>query len=172
MENYKNASAGPEKRFCLAYLILMNRGMEPYLEPVNHHGGIDEHDYFNGNYWGVIPVAAKDDSHGHSVEDILSTYEKPVLRALLSPTEQMQADKVRKIISATGPAHMLCQTIMDWAHSHPNDPRVPEMLYRLVKLPLWSQHTPYGSRFSHAALALLHLRYPASSWAKRASWAY
>jgi len=178
VQNYKNAPAGPEKRFSLACVILLNRGMDLDLEPVNHHGGIDEHDYFNHNYWETEAQKSAEREpagqiqEGDSVDTIFSSYEKPVLKSLLTRIEQKRLEAEQKVIAANDPPHLLCETVVGWARSHPNDPRVPEMLYRIVKLPFWSKHTQYGSRYSHAAYTLLHKQYHTSSWAKSLSWWY
>ena len=46
-----------------------------------------------------------------------------------------------------------------------NIPSVPEMVYRVVRLPEWTEVTPVGSAYSHKAYALLHKKYPANTWA-------
>ena len=149
--------------------------MDTDLEPINHHGGIDEHDYFNGNYWSSETnehVEKLDEQKGgDGVDRILASYEEPVLRSLLSTDEQKQVDAEHKVIDANDPPHLLCQTVMDWARSHPEDPRVPEMLYRVVKQPLWAKHTDYGSKLSHYAFNLLHKQYP-KAWTNRLQWWY
>ncbi len=132
MDTYKNAQSEAEKQFALACLILMNRGMDPDLEPINHHGGIDEHDYFNGNYWSSETdenvEKLNEEKGGDGVDRILASYEAPVLKGVLSTAEQKRVDAEHKVIDANDPPHLLCRTVMDWARSHPEDPRVPEML--------------------------------------------
>jgi TolA-binding protein len=63
----------------------------------------------------------------------------------------------------------LWDLLFDYAATHPKDPRAPEMLHRLIHVVRFGQkHDHLGRR----AFLLLHARYPASAWTKRAKYYY
>ncbi len=90
------------------------------------------------------------------------------LNSRLTPAEKKQADAERALILKNNPSRYYGQTVLSWAKSHPSDPDVPEMLYRVVKLPKWTAESPDGSVFSKKAYFALHNNYPGSKWAKKA----
>ena len=195
LAQYRTASAGAAKRYALSCLFLKHTGMSPYIESVDHHEGIDTFNYYQGNYWTPLAdtekarlAARSGDSDFHNaiefwktplsgigfdkVSKVVTRYDVPVLRKLLSTSEKSQLDAERKQISLNDPAHMFPASILEWARLHPEDPSLPEMLYRVVKLPLWAPKTELGSKYSRQALAVLHKRYPRSSFAKKVKYAY
>ncbi|MBX9687875.1 MAG: hypothetical protein K2X27_14310 [Candidatus Obscuribacterales bacterium] len=188
VDAYRGAS-GAEKKFALAYLIIKNFGMSPYLD-----GGVERHavnledfDDYNANFW--IPEAAVEDkakADKSSQEDfyndrsgvsffgatrirqMLKFYSTPQLRSLLSPAELKILQKERDLIYKNPPSKFLGEAIIGWSKIKPDDPRVPEALYKLNRLPKWSALTKQGSGYSHKAYLILHQKYPKSSWTKKA----
>jgi hypothetical protein len=60
---------------------------------------------------------------------------------------------------------------MSWSMAHPEDPRVPESLYRLVRVTRYScRGVATNGAISKAAFDLLHKRYPASDWTGQTSY--
>jgi hypothetical protein len=191
MTSYKASQDSAEKRFALACLIISNWGMTPYLEPgVSRHGSkFNEWDNFNANFWlplaptpltapkaGSANVSAPQfyEYLGSSVmRSRLQLYSKPALRALLTDAERKQADSERLAIWKNHPSKFLGDAIISWAKAHPKDPRVPEMLYHLVKLPRWSPgRTDIGTKYSREGYLLLHKQYPNNPWTAKAEYWY
>ncbi|HKD08494.1 MAG TPA: hypothetical protein VKB79_21515 [Bryobacteraceae bacterium] len=89
--------------------------------------------------------------------------------AALSQSERAEAMRQWTRVNSAGATQtFLAPIVMNWAKAHPDDPRVPESLYRLVRI------TRYGCRgidgngaISKAAFDLLHSRYGSTTWAKQ-----
>ncbi len=180
----KNAPAGPARQFAVACLILRNYGMSPYLRGgIERHGEpLGEFDYYNNNFW--VPIANdetpsdKDNYYAYNetvgyvgdsdVRNKMKQYCEPGVRRLLSDIEKKDAASERALILKNHPSRYFGQVVLDWAKSHPSDPDVPEMLYRVVKLPKWTEVTPVGSEFSKKACLALHKAYPGNPWTKKA----
>ena len=189
MPAYKAAS-GAEKRFKLSKLILHNVGMTPYLGGAieRHHQAIDVFDYYNANFWLPYDESIEWKLHADKVNgeytwpDILATFRvaqmmkeaavKPGkearLNKLLSNDQLRQAKIERQAIFKNHPSKFLGDPVIEWSKSHPSDPDVPELLYKIVRLPKWTGVTPVGSSYSRKAYDILHKNYPKSKWTKQA----
>jgi hypothetical protein len=66
----------------------------------------------------------------------------------------------------TAPDWLAAQTLA-FAQAHPQDPRVPEALYLVVRATRYGCTGNLTGDFSHRAFDLLHRRYPASDWAAK-----
>lgn len=189
MTKYMQAPAGPEKDFALACLILKYEGMNPHL-----HGGIVRHgdkfneiDYYKANFWMPYtlkepskPAISDDESYNlpwaeavlqnsaKQINDLLASYSKPVLRSLLNKDELRQVDAERKTLFENTSSKFLGDRVLAWAKSNPKDPRLPEALYCVVRLPKWSYTGQYGSKYSKAAYFVLHKQYPKNPWTQKA----
>ena len=184
MAKIKNAPAGPARQFAISCLVLRNYGMSPYLRGgAERHGEpIGEFDYYNNNFWVPLPVIEpKDDGdNSYSYNDMtgyvgddevrnkMKSYWRPGLSRFLSNADKKNADAERVFLSKNHPSRFFGQAVLDWARTHPTDPDVPEMLYRVVKLPKWTEVTPVGSEFSKKAYFALHKAYPGNQWTKKA----
>lgn len=180
----KNSPAGAAKQFAIAAAILKNYGMSPYLQGgAERHGlPINEFDYYNNNYW--VPFGAKKDDGSNddyysynstvgfcgsdSIKDMINTYSKLGVSSRLSDAEKRAANAEKALMLKNHPSRFLGQAVFDWQKTHPSDPDIPELLYRIVKLPKWTDVTPVGSEFSKKAYLILHQKYPANAWTKKA----
>ena len=186
MNSYRQAVNAEQKRFALAYLILKNFGMSPYIQPVDRHGAaMNAFDYYNANYWVPLPMVQapkkEDEWEEHSVVmpgavkilNMMQDYYKPGLASLLTPTQKKQADFETALILKNHPSAFLGSTVFSWSSPHPDDPRLPEALYIVLKLPRWTgEPSKIGTIYSRKAYLLLHAKYPGTSWAKRATCYY
>ncbi|CAN5271355.1 hypothetical protein BH10CYA1_BH10CYA1_36750 [soil metagenome] len=182
---FKSAPEGLARQFAGACVVLKNFGMTPYLEGgLERHGErVDEFDWYNGNFWVPFPlVKEKKDSDQDSwsfyetvafngsaaMGERMKGYGANGLNSRLTPAEKKQADTERALILKNNPSRYYGQTVLSWARSHPSDADVPEMLYRVVKLPKWTAESTDGSAFSKKAYFALHNNYPGSKWTKKA----
>jgi hypothetical protein len=182
------ASSTDERRFVLACLVLKNFGMTPYVEGgVERHGEmIDQFDYYNANYWVPVPLAEKkaskpgDDDYEYTYPSVvqpgtnrilqmMQTYYSPGIKNLLSADDRKASDSETQTLLINSPARFLGDSVFAWAKAHPQDPRVPEMLYHVVKIPKWSATSDVASQYSHDAYMMLHSRYKTSKWAAKAT---
>ena len=145
--------AGDEKRFAGALLIARHGDFHTHLwsdfrpaPPANGRGP---------DWWW------SGDLHGQPNSYLPET--------VLSKNDRAKAaGELRQLTAAGDGQSFLAPIIMAWSKAHPDDPRVPEALHRLVRI------TRYGCRggsengsISKAAFHLLHERYPASAWARQ-----
>ncbi|HEY9734406.1 MAG TPA: hypothetical protein V6C89_21020, partial [Drouetiella sp.] len=182
---FKAAPEGPARQFAGACVVLKFFGMTPYLKGgLERHGErVDEFDWYNGNFWVPFPLVKKAKSDDDNWSDYYATvsfngstamsnrlagYGENGLASRLSAEEKTQATAERALILKNNPSRYYGETVLTWAKSHPSDPDVPEMLYRVVKLPKWTAESAVGSEYSRKAYIALHANYPGSKWAKKA----
>jgi hypothetical protein len=116
--------------------------------------------------WSYYATVAFNGSN--SMSERLKGYGEDALKSRLSTEEKNRAAAERALILKNNPSRYYGQTVLGWAKSHPTDPDVPEMLYRIVKLPKWTAESEVGSEYSRKAYMVLHANYPDSKWAKKA----
>lgn len=181
---WKNAGSEDARNFAAARLVLHNYGMTPYLDSgVERHGvAMGVFDEYNANFWVPLPV---DESRKNKEDDfswpsisqdednqligLAHSYYMPGVQSHLSKSEIARAQEERQIIWRQHPSRFFGETVFAHLKKQPADPDLPEMLYKIVRLPKWTEVTPAGSEFSHKAYVLLHERYPNSSWSRKAT---
>jgi hypothetical protein len=202
MAEYKNAAVGPAKDFALANLVLSNYGMSPYLGAgVERHGDkMDEFDYYHANFWipedphpKKVKATAEEEARvwpgegddegtfflgSDEVKNMLRSYSKPIIRNFLTSSEKKEVEEEQKLIFKNHPSRFFGETIFNWCKTNPGDPRLPWLLYVIVKIPRWcepdvdSVYTDSGlrmeSKYSRQAHLLLHKNYPNDKWTKKA----
>ena len=145
------AAGGDEKRFVGALLIA-------------RHGD------FHTHLWSDFRPAQPANELGPDwwcSGDLEDPPDRDLPEAVLSKGDRTEAAREVRRVRAEGDGQtFLAPIIMAWSKAHPDDPRVPEALHRLVRI------TRYGCRggsdngsISKAAFRLLHQSYPASAWA-------
>ncbi len=182
---FKNAGAGLPRQFASACLVLRNFGMSPYLlgGDERHGAAINQFDWYNNNFW--IPFPLKQDNKsddetswnynvtvGYSgskeFQKLINGYDQNGLNTRLSAIEKKQASAERALLLKNHPSRFFGQIVLDWARLHPSDPDVPEMLYKIVRLPKWTDASAVGSEYSRKAYLVLHSRYQGNKWTKKA----
>ncbi|HEY9678728.1 MAG TPA: hypothetical protein V6C76_12010 [Drouetiella sp.] len=184
VSKFEHASTPTAKQFAVANLILRNFGMTPYLTGgVERHGeAISEFDDYNNNFW--VPLALveeKKDEYpsityndtigftgGSRIKAAMDLYNKKGLARRLSNIQKNQAITERRLILKNHPSKYFGDIVLNWAKSHPTDPDVPELLYKIVKLPKWTEESAVGSEYSRKAYIMLHSKYAGSKWSKKA----
>jgi len=180
----KSAPAGQAKQFAIACAILKNYGMSPYLQGGTERHGlpISEFDYYNNNFW--VPFGAKKDESSDddyfsynstvgfcgadAIKEKIKNYGQNGVSDRLSESAKKSAVDERALLLKNHPSRFLGQAVLDWQRTHPGDPDLPELLYRIVKLPKWTDVTPVGSEYSKKAYFVLHQKYPGNAWTKKA----
>lgn len=72
-------------------------------------------------------------------------------------------------VSQPPDARSLWEEMLAYVRLHPNDPRAPESLYRLIRVARWGgDHNHLGRHAFH----VLHARYPGSPWTKLSPYYY
>jgi hypothetical protein len=83
-----------------------------------------------------------------------------------SALAQAAAERQKLQSLPTAPDWLAAQTLA-FAQAHPQDPRVPEALYLVVRATRFGCTGGQTGDFSHRAFDLLHRRYPTSKWAAK-----
>ncbi len=198
ISSYKKAANADERRFVLSCLILKNRRISPFAKPVPPT--LDQFNYYRQNFWLPAPAGEKErlsirdaapatgtpypgnadeiwkcptiTTGDDRVGTLLNSYDKPIVRGLLNSGELRHLNEERNALAKQDPAEFVCAPVIRWAKSHQSDPRVPEMLYRCVKFPLWRAGTKTGTKYSKDALLVLHKQFPQSSWSRKVQYSY
>lgn len=142
LDSFRSAN-GEEKRFAGALAIERHPVLDPRLS------------FFESEWWCEVQLPEKP-SAGPS-------------DAVLSASDKSEAAHEVGELHDTGTTQtFLAPIVMGWAKAHPDDPRVPEALHRLVRI------TRYGcrdgsdnGRISKAAFDMLHKRYPENNWTRQ-----
>ena len=145
---YKSAH-GEEKRFTAALLIERHADFREDL-----WAEFRTRDYPTDYSWWCAPTGNK----------------APALsQRVLTEKEQTEATQQRQMLIEAGAAQtVIAPAVMAWAQSHPEDKRVPEALYRLVRLTRYGcRSTPDNGAISKAAFDLLHQKYPDNDLTKK-----
>lgn len=144
-----------ERRFLGALLMLRFPGMRLTMEtPLGRVTPLDGINEFRINWWCTQDIAARDAG-------------APAVYAFLSTEAQESAARMRATLQAIGSApEWLGQIVIEWANTHPRDPRVPEALHRVVRATRFGCINDEGVT-SKAAFDLLHRRYASSEWADK-----
>jgi len=92
----------------------------------------------------------------------------PPCAPFLSAAARAQAAAERQKLQSvpTAPDWLAAQTLA-FAEAHPQDPRVPEALYLVVRATRYGCEDNQTGDFSHRAFDLLHRRYAATEWAAK-----
>ena len=164
-----------DPEFAAVWTMLHNPGVRPYPEagfgrvmPVNR---IDE---FRDNWWCKIAKLQPDDPSGTLLQDrqlssaLLNLYGQQKPRGdFLSTQELATANQENSELGALPPApEWLTAETLQFAKSHPEDPRVPEALHLAVRSTRYGCVSTNTAKFSKEAFELLHTRYAKSEWAK------
>jgi TolA-binding protein len=152
LEAFRDA-AGAQKRFAGALLIARHGDFHIHLwsdfRPQPGTGG------FGPDWW--------------CAGDLPDQPSRDLPETVLSKDDRAEAAREGRQVKAAGDDKaFLAPIVMSWSRAHPDDPRVPEALHRLVRI------TRYGCRsasdngsISKAAFRILHERYPGSAWARQ-----
>jgi hypothetical protein len=187
IKKYQDLAPGREKQYALASLVLGNYGMSPYVMAglPRFAMKINEFNYYRENFW--IPMrtstTSPDDDdvspwkstvEGTNCPDsaLMLGYYKNGITRLLSTNQKQAAAKERNQIEKHHPSALLGQAVLEEARANPSAPELPELLYKVVKLPLWSGDSSTGSKYSKEALRVLKERYPQDRWAKKVRSSY
>jgi hypothetical protein len=144
------------------FTLLHSPGMELYLQPGygRNTKEVDQIDNFRDNWWCSA--------------DLPKNAPPPDQRApFLSDAEiQKAADEALKLRGAGAAPDWLSAQAVAFAQAHPDDPRIPEALYLVVRSSRYGCTDDKTGDFSKRAFDLLHKRYPNTEWAKKTPFWY
>ncbi len=158
-----------ERRFRLACLVLVTPGLSPEVPEAFGRGmGLEwvPLEDFSGNrdnFWCQVPESAA------------RAWKPGPNPGFLSQNQVLKALEERRLLAQVPSFYTWCGTrLLDFAQAHPTDPRIPEMLHRMVRvtrLPSCPEDLQV-TQISRRCFRLLHDRYPRRPWARRTPFHY
>jgi hypothetical protein len=168
LNSYRSTTPPDEKKFAAIYAWLKIPGMEPVVDVgVGRETPLHQQDSYRDNWWcsSYLPPATNEENR-KVVEFTATTNAAPP--RFLTPAEVERGGKEWSALNALGTApNYITRQVIQWAGSHPQDPRVPEALHLAVKTTRFGCTDKDSSRWSKAAFDLLHRKYPTSPWTKK-----
>src|SRR5579862_1606196 len=171
LDGYLTARDDQTREFAAAWLLLNNPGMRPWID-----GGegrltaTPKIDAFRDNWWCA---PAQERPSLNAPLNLLYRGGSPDA-AFVSAAQQTEAQRqFEQLRSSTAAATLMARAAVEWAGTHPDDPRVPESLHLAVR----TAHLACGGdqqtdRWAKRAFTLLHDRYPRSDAARRTPYWY
>jgi hypothetical protein len=168
LNNYRSTTPPDEKKFSAIYAWLKTPGLEPVVDAgVGRTAPLHQQDSYRDNWWCSSFLQPVADEENREVVEFTATSNAAPPR-FLTPTEVERGAKEWSTLNALGTApNFITRQVIQWANSHPQDPRVPEALHLAVKTTRFGCTDKDSSRWSKAAFDLLHRKYPTSPWTKK-----
>ena len=168
INNYLSTTQPDEKKFAAIYAWLKAPGLEPVVDAgVGRQIPLQEQDSFRDNWWCSSYYHPATAEENREVIQFTAVTTGPPPR-FLSPGDIEKAETEWKALTALGTApNYISKQVLQWANTHPNDPRVPEALHLAVKTTRYGCTDKDTARWSKAAFDLLHRKYPNSPWTKK-----
>jgi hypothetical protein len=172
---FLNETSDDGRRFAAAFLLLHRPEARPYfaagISRQSHPGKLDE---YRDNWWCPVDIEIELDSRANydwywdPTHNLLQKSAATVTPEFLAGSESVESKREMDKLGTLGAAtDFLGGIVLQFAQSHPDDARVPEALYWLVRAGHYGCADVNTWKTTRAAFRVLHLRYPKTSWAIR-----
>jgi hypothetical protein len=183
IEQYDRADSAQARRFALVFMVMRFPGMQPFVNAMGMGEVISKgtSNAISSGSWWCYDVGGDQEHRVYQSafwSDASGTQSKPkvALRpapSWLTPAEREAGEREWRKLSAIGAAPMyFAPVVLDWAKTHPDDPRVPEALHYFVRSTRYGCVDKSIGRYSHEAFDWLHRKYPGSEWTKKTPYWY
>ena len=170
---YDGANSKEARTFAATWTMLHFPGMRPFVEAgALRQAKFPAIDDFRDNWWCANVGASTNNAEAmFSSSWTESARPKPAAPpspSFLTEAERSSAEQQWRELSTIGAApNYFGRIVFQWAKENPNDARVPEALYLLVRATRYGCTTEQTGGVSKQAFDLLHARYPDSPWTKK-----
>lgn len=177
---YDNADSKASRTFAATWTMLYFPGMRPFVTAgLPRETDFAAIDNYRNNWWcedvGAnenLPVNTVFYGDSRVPVDPMTgarvTLVLPDSPAFLTAAERAAAEKERDELLRTGAApNYFGRVVLGWARQHPDDERVPEALYLVVRATRYGCTNADTGRFSKQAFDLLHKEYPKAPWTQK-----
>jgi hypothetical protein len=171
---YRNETGDEGRRFAAAFLLLHRPEARPYfavgIPRQSRPGRLDP---YRDNWWCPMDVELALDSRANytwypAPPNVLRDSARDVTPDFLSGKTSVESKREMATLGSVSAAtDFLGGIVIPYVRSHPEDARIPEALYWLVRVGHYGCADVNSWKSTRAAFRILHLRYPASTWAKR-----
>lgn len=157
--SYLKAGTPAERKFAAAVLMLHDDNASPTLA-----NGI-------GWWWGVLIIR---DPHLFASETVPIDYQRVIKYPVFLTAADRQACATEVAILKKTPAApaYLAGIAVEWAKSHPSDPRVPETLHLAVRCTKLGERDSASTKLSKEAFLILHHKYANNHWTQATPYYY
>jgi hypothetical protein len=165
---YLSSTQPDEKKFAAIYAWLKTPGLEPIVDAgLGRETPLQEQDPYRDNWWCSSYFERATAEENREIVEFTATTTGPPPR-FLSAAEVAKGQREATALNALGTApNYISRQVIQWANSHPADPRVPEALHLAVKTTRYGCTDKDSARWSKAAFDVLHNKYPNSPWTKK-----
>ena len=181
MEDFRNAKTPEEKHDSALLALLRNPGLRPYVTIGLLREGVARTDSFHDNWWCAhVSIGPRDQVGGIGPEapaedPLLAIYPDRHVRAprFLSAGDGDAANRESgKLQNIEAAPDYLARETLAWAKAQPDDSRVTEALYRVVRATRYGCTDESTSKLSRAAFDYLHKNYPKDPWTAKTKYWY
>ena len=168
LNKYVSTTDAGEKKFAAIYAWLKTPGFEPIVDAgLGREMPLHQQDSYRDNWWCNAAFVPVTDEENREAVQFTATTDAAAPR-FLSAAEVAQGQQESGQLHALGAApNYIAREVIQWANSHPTDPRVPEALHLAVRTTRYGCTDKDSARWSKAAFDVLHRKYPNSTWAKK-----
>jgi hypothetical protein len=178
IEQYDRADSPQARRFALVFMVMRFPGMQPFVNAMGMGEVISKgtSNAISSGSWWCYDVGGDQEHRVYQSafwSDASGTQSKPKVAlppapSWLTPAEREAGEREWRKLSAIGAAPMyFAPVVLDWAKTHPDDPRVPEALHYFVRSTRYGCVDKSIGPYSREAFDLLHRKYPNSEWTKK-----
>jgi hypothetical protein len=172
---YLNETSDDGRRFAAAFLLLHRPEARPYfaagISRQLRPGKLDE---YRDNWWCPVDIEiglnarANYGWYGTPTPNLLQKSAAAVTPEFLAGNTSLESKREMDTLETLGAAtDFLGGIVLPFAQTHPDDSRVPEALYWVVRAGHYGCADVNTWKTTRAAFRVLHLRYPKTSWAIR-----
>lgn len=176
---FQNAQTKDERQFAACYVMLKAPGLSPMLRGDLGRvvQDVRDRDDYGDNFWTPVDPDEKKKSDEIVYPNWQGTEDPGVTRVdlnryMTAGEKASTLSEKRILFKQASPPRFITESVFAWAKSSPKDPRLPEALFRAIKMPRWGCRATDSSKYSKAAYVLLHAKYPTTSWANKAEYYY
>jgi hypothetical protein len=168
LNGYSSAAQPDEKKFAAIYAWLKTPGLEPIVDAgVGRQNPVTQQDSYRDNWWCTSSFTPATPEENREVVQFTAVTTGAPPR-FLSAAESAQAEKEWSTLRSLGAApNYIVRQVIQWANTHPTDPRVPEALHLAVRTTRYGCTDKDSPRWSKAAFDVLHRKYPNNPWTKK-----
>jgi hypothetical protein len=168
LNKYVSTTEPEEKKFAAIYAWLKTPGLEPIVDAgLGREAPLHQQDVYRDNWWCGSSYVPTTPEENREVVQFTATTTAQAPR-FVSAAEVAQGERESQSLRTLGAApNYISREVIQWANSHPTDPRVPEALHLAVRTTRYGCTDKESPRWSKAAFDVLHRKYPTSTWAKK-----
>jgi hypothetical protein len=171
---YLQETSDDGRQFAGAFLLLHRPEARPYFATgITRQSSPGRLDPYRDNWWCPMDIEAALDSraayafYGNPTNPVQQSAAGVTPEILSGDTSAEAKREMDKLGTLSAAADFLGGIVLPFAKSHPQDPRIPEALYWLVRAGHYGCVDVNTWKVARAAFRVLQLRYPKTSWARR-----